>query len=197
MPFEAIDVTRLDNLLSRLRVAWFSAHGASIGPRCRLEPGVSLQRGMANAKKGTIALGAECDLRRGSCLHAWGGRIVIGRGVFIGPYAVLYGHGGIEIGERSLISMHCRIVSSNHVIPAAGTDIRSQPDKLMPVVIGRDVWLGGGVTILGGLRIGDGCVVGAGAVVTSDLPPYSVAIGAPASVVRNRRDLVPSGVQGS
>lgn len=58
--------------------------------------------------------------------------------------------------------------------------IRSCPDILLPTTIGSDVWLGAGVTVLGGVTIGDGCVVGANAVVTSDLPPYSVAMGVPA-----------------
>lgn len=176
----------VDELGSRVRRAWFRIHGARFGVSCRLEPGVSLQRGFAAGRKGDIELGDACDLRRGACLHAWGGRIVLARNVYVGPYAVLYGHGGIEIGEGTLLSMHCRIVSSNHSIPPANVPIRSQPDVRAPVRIGRDVWLGGGVTVLAGVTIGDGCIVGAGAVVTGDLPPYSVAVGVPAAVVRSR-----------
>ena len=52
--------------------------------------------------------------------------------------------------------------------------------------IGSDVWLASGVCVLRGLTIGDGCVVGANSVVTRDLPPYSIAVGAPARVIRYR-----------
>ena len=90
------------------------------------------------------------------------------------------------IGKDTLISMHCRILSSNHTIPDRNCRIRSMPDILLPVTIGEDVWLGAGATVLGGVTVGDGCVVGAGAVVTKDLPPYSVAVGTPAKVVRTR-----------
>lgn len=53
-----------------------------------------------------------------------------------------------------------------------------------PVRIEDDCWIGGGVTILPNVTIGKGSTVGAGAVVTKSIPPYSVALGAPAKVVK-------------
>ena len=55
-----------------------------------------------------------------------------------------------------------------------------------PVRIGPDVWLGTKVTVLRGVSVGQGCVVAANAVVNKDLPAYSVAVGVPARVVRDR-----------
>ncbi len=176
----------LDLLLTRVRAAWLGAHGISIGPSGRLAASVRVTRGFRDGRKGEVALGADADLQVGAVLDAWGGRIVLGDRVFIGPYAVIYGQGGVEIGDRALISMHCRILSSNHGLPAPGKPIRDEPDILLPTRIGRDVWLGAGATVLGGVTVGDGCVIGAGAVVTKDLPPFSVAIGVPARVVRQR-----------
>jgi virginiamycin A acetyltransferase len=57
-----------------------------------------------------------------------------------------------------------------------------------PVTIGNDVWIGEGAIILPGVHIGDGAIIGKGAVVGSDVPPYSVAVGNPAKVVRKRFD---------
>jgi hypothetical protein len=54
------------------------------------------------------------------------------------------------------------------------------------VVLGHDVWLGHGVIVLPGVTIGSGAAVGAGAVVTKDLPPFAVAVGNPARVIRFR-----------
>ena len=152
----------------------------SIGPACEL----ALISG--TARRGAIVLGDRTRLERGVLLHPYGGRIETGIDVYIGPYTTVYGHGGVSIGKDTLISMHCRILSSDHAMPPPGTIIRSQGDVLKPTRIGADVWLGAGVTVLGGVTIGDGCVVGAGAVVNKDLPPYAIAVGVPA-VVRGQR----------
>jgi galactoside O-acetyltransferase len=56
------------------------------------------------------------------------------------------------------------------------------------IVVEDDVWLGSGAIVLDGVHIGRGSVIGAGAVVTEDLPPYSIAVGSPARVVRDRRE---------
>jgi acetyltransferase-like isoleucine patch superfamily enzyme len=134
----------------------------------------------------TIRIGPECELGRGVELTPWGGQIHLGRNIFLGPYVVIYGHGGVEIGDHCLISMHCCILSSNHTIPNRNKIIRHEPDILLPTKIGRDCWLGAAVTVLGGVHIGDGCVIGAGAVVTKDLPPFSIAHGVPARVIGQR-----------
>jgi hypothetical protein len=55
-----------------------------------------------------------------------------------------------------------------------------------PTDIGSDVWLGDGVVVLAGKAIGHGAVVGANAVVTTDIPPYAVAVGVPARVIKLR-----------
>jgi acetyltransferase-like isoleucine patch superfamily enzyme len=54
------------------------------------------------------------------------------------------------------------------------------------VIIGNDVWIGRNVLILSGAEIGDGAVIGAGAVVAGKIPPYSIAVGNPARVIRHR-----------
>ena len=177
---------RVWRLRSDVKVALARRTGAAIGADCILDPGAEAWHGLMLARRGRISMGAHCQLGRGALLHPWGGSIRLGCNVFLGPYVVVYGHGGVEIGDQALISMHCRILSSNHAIPPPGIDIRTRPDEMLPTKIGRDVWLGAGVTVLGGVEIGDGCVVGAGAVVTRDLPSHTISWGNPAQVVRER-----------
>lgn len=60
------------------------------------------------------------------------------------------------------------------------------PENDLPVRIEDDVWVGTGAIILKGVVIGRGAVVAAGAVVTRDVPPYAIAAGVPAKVIRMR-----------
>lgn len=56
------------------------------------------------------------------------------------------------------------------------------------IIIGHDVWIGHGATIMGGVKIGNGAVIGAKAVVAKDIPPYAIAVGNPARVIKYRFD---------
>jgi len=60
------------------------------------------------------------------------------------------------------------------------------PTNKGDIVIGNDVWIGSHATIMSGVKIGDGAVIGAMSVVGSNIPPYSIAVGNPAKVVRKR-----------
>lgn len=53
------------------------------------------------------------------------------------------------------------------------------------VVIGDNCWIGAGVIILAGVTVGSGCSIGAGSVVKANIPPFSVAVGVPARVIRS------------
>lgn len=59
-------------------------------------------------------------------------------------------------------------------------------DERGDIVIGNDVWIGRDVMILSGVTIGDGSVIGAGAVVAKNIPPYAIAAGNPARIIRKR-----------
>lgn len=116
------------------------------------------------------------------------GVALVGRRVTIGEGSVICGHGGLSVGDNTMISWHCSIIPANHLFDNADIPIRMQGEERLGIRIGKNVWIASGVTVLDGVSIGDECVVGAGAVVSSDLPPFSVAVGIPAHVVRDRRE---------
>jgi acetyltransferase-like isoleucine patch superfamily enzyme len=185
-PILGLLVNRLKPLQNNWRLFLLKNQGLEIEDLCIVDSDIVVKFGFSQGKRGHIKIDARTQICRGVILDCWGGSITIAENVFLGSYTVIYGHGGVTIGKDTLIATHSRILSSNHTIPDRNTRIRSKPDILLPTTIGEDVWIGAGATILGGVTVGDGCVVGAGAVVTHDLPPYSVAVGVPAKVIRIR-----------
>ena len=186
MSLSQLVVKCLMSLHRWINISVLNFRQVKIDHSCLIGKNFTAKLGLRNGNKGSVYILAMSEICNGVILDCWGGSIRIAENVFIGPYVVIYGHGGVSIGRDTLIAMHCRILSSNHTIPNREVKIRSQPDILLPVTIGEDVWLGAGVTVLGGVTIGNGCIVGAGAVVTKDLPPYSIAVGVPAKVIRTR-----------
>ena len=77
-----------------------------------------------------------------------------------------------------------------HELPEEFSSIRGRDEfkHRMQVIIGHDVWIGRDVTIMGGVRIGTGAVIGANAVVAKNIPPYAIAVGNPARVIKYRFD---------
>ncbi len=109
-----------------------------------------------------------------------GGRIEIGDRTFINYGVDISATKLVRIGADCLIGAHVGILDNDfHDLKE-----RSRMPSPRPVVIGNSVWLGNRVLVLPGVTIGDGAVVGAGSVVVSDVPPWTVALGNPARVVR-------------
>lgn len=75
-----------------------------------------------------------------------------------------------------------------NILWECGKGFQGHPATKGDVVIGNDVWIGRNAVILSGVHIGDGAVIGTEAVITKDVPPYGVAAGNPARVVRLRFD---------
>jgi acetyltransferase-like isoleucine patch superfamily enzyme len=110
-------------------------------------------------------------------------QVVLGDRVRVGRNTVVAAANSIEIGNDVLIAEHCSIRDSDHQIDP--DDRRHEKAaQTSPVCIGADCWLGAGVRVLRGAELGAGAIVGANAVVRGKIPARSVAVGAPARVVR-------------
>lgn len=88
----------------------------------------------------------------------------------------------VTIGDDVQIGPQVQLLTATH--PLEPTPRRDKWEAAEPIVIGDNVWLGGGVIVCPGVSIGDNTVVGAGAVVVSSLPANVVAVGSPARVIR-------------
>lgn len=93
----------------------------------------------------------------------------------------------VSIGKYTMLGPMVTIAGADHVIDSPRVPMHfSGRADLQETFIGEDVWIGANVCILAGVKIGRGSVVGMGSVVTKDIPPYSIAVGVPAKVVRAR-----------
>lgn len=115
--------------------------------------------------------------------HGW---IKIGNDCAVNAFSVLYGNGGLEIGNGVRIAPHVVIAAMNHIYENRNLPIYRQGIAAEGIKIEDDVWIGAGAKILDGVTIGQGSVIGAGAVVTKSIAPYSIAAGIPAKVIKKR-----------
>lgn len=103
----------------------------------------------------------------------------------IGENCRLYGR--VIIGDYVMMGRECFIYTYNHETSRTDIPMQKQGGTAEKTVsIGNDVWIGSRVTILPGVTIGNGAIIGASSVVTKDVPPYAVACGNPAKVVKYR-----------
>ncbi len=127
--------------------------------KARIEPGVTIRDQVTIGDNAVIMMGATINIGA-----------VIGEGTMIDMNATLGGRA--TVGKNS------------HIGAGAVLAGVIEPPSAKPVVVEDDVLIGANVVVLEGVTIGKGSVVGAGAVVTKDIPPYSVATGIPARVIK-------------
>jgi acetyltransferase-like isoleucine patch superfamily enzyme len=135
---------------------------------------------------GVIVIGENCELLNGVILMTYGGKIEIGNRCSINPYSILYGHGGLKIGNDVLIAGHTMIIPANHIFSDTNKSINSQGLICKGITIEDDVWIGGGCRILDGITIGKGSVIAAGSVVNKSVDPFSVIGGIPGKLLKKR-----------
>lgn len=113
----------------------------------------------------------------------YGSFITIGARTFANYGLVALDVARITIGEDVQIGPNVQLLTPTH--PVEPGLRREKYEAAKPIVIGNNVWLGGGAIVLPGVTIGENSVIGAGAVVTKDIPANVVAVGNPARLVRH------------
>ncbi|MGB7238827.1 MAG: glycosyltransferase [Rhodococcus sp. (in: high G+C Gram-positive bacteria)] len=143
-----------------------------------------------------VSIGARVTVARGASIMGSGVvsepgvGVTIGAGTAIGMHNVVWGQGGVTIGENCLLGPNVTIVSEGHAFHDVDSPINRQGHVRAPIVIGDDVWIGAGAVVTEGVTIGSGAIVGAGAVVTHDVGPLEIVGGVPAKLIRMRTSVV-------
>jgi acetyltransferase-like isoleucine patch superfamily enzyme len=128
------------------------------------------------------------------------GMLTVGKNFFLGRSRI-YCSSQMVIGDYVLISDNVSIMDSD-LHPLNASSRRASADEWAlgrfpgvhsdttssSITIEDDVWIGFGASVLKGVTIGRGAIVGAGSIVTSDVPPWTVVVGAPARVIRELQE---------
>ncbi|MBO4779984.1 MAG: CatB-related O-acetyltransferase, partial [Selenomonadaceae bacterium] len=138
--------------------------------------------------------------------------VTFGRGSYSSPFSVTVQFGNMNILSGRFCSLAGGInfsMGGNHPVKSVTTspidvahivkgvfgevrpNLRPVPNMRVnrrQIIFGHDVWIGDGATIMGGVKIGNGAVIGAKSVVAKDIPPYAIAVGNPARVIKYRFD---------
>lgn len=153
-----------------------------LGHRVTINSGTRFQIGPGSK----VEIGDDCRIESNVVFAVYNGFIKFGNHSGVQTGCVLHGRGGLTIGDHVMIAAGCVFVPFSHNYADVDKPMLRQGVTPKGIVLEDDVWLGTGVKVLTGVRIGRGAIVGAGAVVTQDIPPYAVAVGVPAKVLRYR-----------
>lgn len=187
------------SLFSRIRVRFVDAALQFVRRPNRIDPTAAVSR---NARLTATSIFGPARIGDYAALH----EAVLSGPVSIGRNSSLWGPGiyvlakrdPIEIGNFCSIARDVSIHGyfhdaqriSTHFIGrnVLGRDVEDEIVTRGVTRIGHDVWIGAGVHVMAGVTIGNGAIIGAGSVVSRDIPPYAVAVGSPARVLRFRFD---------
>jgi lipopolysaccharide O-acetyltransferase len=184
-----LGVTSVGHIVQLIRSYFLSrklgVRTIKIGPRAHLRGLSSIEMGEDFAAGEGLWLEAITSFND----QAFSPTIVFGKHVRVSHHVHIAATHWVEIGDNVLMGSKVMITDHNHGLYSL--DAHSLPhiapalrplDSDQRTLIGRDVWLGDGVVVTPGSTIGEGCVIGANSVVLGNIPPFTIAAGAPARV---------------
>lgn len=165
---------------------WYAGMLGAIGPRSRIAPPLYVR----HAERVAIGSGTEIGPHGRLEAHPPPQRsnkaplLLIGDRVRIGGNVRLVVRASLVIGNGACIEDGCLVTDCEYGGAPDGPAYDRQPKTGRPTVIGEGAWIGAGSAVLAGSRIGRRAVILPGSVVDGEIPPFAVAAGAPAKVVR-------------
>jgi acetyltransferase-like isoleucine patch superfamily enzyme len=137
-------------------------------------------------REGRLEIGPQVLLEPGVWITAPGAAMVrIGGGTFLNQGVMVAAAELVEIGQHCMFANGCFVTDASHRFDDPDQPVPWQGfTSKGPTRIGDNVWCGAHVVVTSGVTIGERSVIGANSVVTSDVPPFSIAAGVPAKLIR-------------
>ncbi len=134
-----------------------------------------------------IRIGSGVFVGRNTILSCKNGDIVIDDNANVGFNVEVFSAGRVRIGKDVLIAAYTYLVGGDHLFDRVDVPVLYQGRTAQGIEVDDNVWLGAHVVVSDGSRVGRDAIVGAGAVVRGEIPPFAIAAGVPARVIRDRR----------
>ncbi len=168
----------------------YHARHISAGRGLNLEEGCEI---VGLSKRG-IVFGNRCTVGRQAIIRPTnvlidepGEGLKVGDRSNIGAMSYIGCSGFIEIGKNVMMGPRVSLLAENHNFERTDIPMAEQGVVRSFIKIEDNCWIGSGSTILAGVTVGHDSIIAAGTVVTKDVPPWSIAAGVPARVIRDRR----------
>jgi acetyltransferase-like isoleucine patch superfamily enzyme len=159
--------------------------------KIRIGDDVAIDDGCVLDAKGSgnrgIDIGSRVFLGRHTLLACKDGDIALEDGVNISYNCTVFSASSVRIGRETLLAAYCYVVGGGHDFDRPDLPVVQQARPSQGILVGPGSWLGAGAIVLDGVTVGPSAIVGAHAVVTQDVPAFAIVAGAPARVVRDRR----------
>jgi acetyltransferase-like isoleucine patch superfamily enzyme len=127
-------------------------------------------------------IGALTTIESFTLINNGSGHVLLGSRVRIGVGSVVLGP--VKMGHGSGLGQHVFVSGFNHGYNDASKNSSNQPLVIKETVIEDEAHIGANSVVLPGVRIGKRSQVGAGSVVTKDIPPFCIAAGNPAKILK-------------
>jgi len=144
----------------------------------------------------SIEIGKNVRIKDNVNLATYGGYIKIGKNVLIGRNTTIFGHGGVLIGDNTMLSPNVSIISTNHICYLdSKKSFQEQGFTREQIKIGSNVWIGCNAVVLAGAQIPNNVIIGAGSVVNKKLEENSIYAGNPIKFIKHLDTSMPSGIE--
>ena len=115
------------------------------------------------------------------------GDIIVDDHANIGFNSEIFSASRVRLGKNTLVAAYTYLVGGDHLYDRVDTPVLHQGRTARGIEVDDNAWLGAHVVISDGSHVGRDAIIGAGAVVIGEIPPYHIAAGVPAKVIRDRR----------